>query len=256
MGCRAVMGSARTSAGAGAPYAVVLGVAPRGEDRALKDEDGTVLLSGFSGARVGDPFNPAFLADLDALVEDEVLSRRADPRLQMRFAGNEIGVFDVAGHGGGGVRDFRRWLWSDVPAGSSIDRALCARHALAAFLHDCYAGSIGELNSAWDAEYPDFAAIVDSGPRPVPYVHDANVRSRGDLQRFVHDRLLPEWVRAVTLRVRAADPNHLIASPRLAVATPRTYRFWSGRAQPNPDHWAEPPNATVGTGTATVRYSP
>jgi hypothetical protein len=37
---------------------------------------------------------------------------------------NELGVFDVAGHGGGGVRDFRRWIWSDVPVGSSIDRAL------------------------------------------------------------------------------------------------------------------------------------
>jgi hypothetical protein len=242
--------------GAGAPYAVVIGVAPRGEDRALKDEDGNVLESGFSGARVGDPFNPAFLADLDALVEAEVLPRRADPRLQMWFAGNEIGVFDVAGHGGGGVRDFRRWLWSDVPVASSIDRALCARHALAASLRDLYAGSIGELNSAWDAAYPDFEAIVETGPRPVPYVHDANARSRADLQRFVHDRLLREWVRAVTLRVRAADPNHLIASPRLAVATPRAYRYWSGRALPDPDHWAEPPAATVGTGTATVRYSP
>jgi hypothetical protein len=50
------------SGGAGAPYAVVIGVAPKGEDRALKAEDGTVLLSGFSGARVGDPFNPAFLS--------------------------------------------------------------------------------------------------------------------------------------------------------------------------------------------------
>jgi hypothetical protein len=90
----------------------------------------------------------------------------------------------------------------------------------------------------------------------VPYVHHANVRCRADLQRFVHDRLLREWVRAVTLRIRAADPNHLIASPRLAVATPRAYRFWSGRRQPQPDRWAEPPAATVGSGTATVRYSP
>ncbi len=242
--------------GAGAPYAVVVGIAPRGDDRALKDEAGNVLLAGLSDARVGDPFNPAFLDDLDARIEEEVLPRRSDPQLQMWFAGNEIGIFDVAGHGTGGVRDFRRWLWSDVPVGSSVDQPLCACHALAAFLRDRYAGSIAALNAAWETTYPDFAAIVDRGPRPVPYVHDSNARSRADLQRFVHDRLLREWVRAVTLRLRAADPNHLIASPRLALATQRAYRFWSGRAQPQPDHWAEPPRATVGTGTVSVRYSP
>jgi hypothetical protein len=242
--------------GAGAPYAVIVSVAPGGEDRALKDEAGSPLRSGFSGALVGDPFNPAFLGDLDARFETEVPARRSDPRLQMWFAGNEIGVFDVAGRGSGGVRDFRRWLWSDVPAGSSIDRALCARHALAAFLRASYGGSIAALNAAWNAAYRDFTAIVDTGPRPVPYVHDANLQSRTDLQRFVHDVLLREWVRAVTLRLRAADPSHLIASPRLAVATPRVYRFWSGRSQPDPDHWAEPPRAAVGTGTAAVRYSP
>jgi hypothetical protein len=242
--------------GAGAPYAVVVSVAPKGDDRALKDEAGNVLLSGFSGAPVGDPFNPDFLDDLDARIATEVVARRGDPRLQMWFAGNEIGVFDVAGHGSAGVRDFRRWLWSDVPAGSSIDRPLCARHALAAFLRECYTGSIADLNAAWGAAYPDFGAIVDTGPRPVPYVHDANARCRADLQRFVHDVFLREWVRAVTLRLRAADPNHLIASPRLAVATPRVYRFWSGRSQPEPDRWAEPPGATVGTGTVAVHYSP
>ena len=242
--------------GAGAPYAVVLSVAPRGEDRALKDEQGAVLTSGFSGARIGDPFNPAFLADLDALVEREVVARRDDPRLQMWFAGNEIGVFDVAGHGGGGVRDFRRWLWSDPPAGSGIDRVLCARHALAAFLRDRYAGSVAGLNAVWGTAYPDFAAMVDAGPRPVPYVHDANAGCRQDLQRFVHDRLLPEWVRAISVRVRHADPNHLIASPRMAIATPRAFRFWSGRTEPDPDRWADTRGNRLPTGSATVRYSP
>ena len=125
-----------------------------------------MLTSGFSGARIGDPFNPAFLADLDALVEREVVARRDDPRLQMWFAGNEIGVFDVAGHGGGGVRDFRRWLWSDPPAGSGIDRVLCARHALAAFLRDRYAGSVAGLNAVWGTAYPDFAAMVGRGSAP------------------------------------------------------------------------------------------
>lgn len=241
--------------GAGAPYAVVISVAPSGDDRALKDERGRVLPSGYTESRIGDPFNPAFLADLDERFEREVVPRRADAGLQMWFAGNEIGVFDVAA-GAGGVRDFRRWVWSDVPVGSSIDRPLCARHALAAFLRDIYAGSISALNAAWGSAYPDFAAIVDIGPRPVPYVHDTNTRSREDLQRFVHDRLLRKWVHVITFRLRAADPNHLIASPRLALAGPRAYRFWSGRSRPDPDRWADAPDQTVGTSTPTVRYSP
>ena len=241
--------------GAGAPYAVVLDVAPRGDDRALKDEAGDVLSSGLGDQRLGDPFNPAFLSDLDALVEELVAARRGDARLQMWFAGNEIGIFDVAAHGGG-VRDLRRWIWSDVPAGSSIDRPACARHALAAFLRDIYAGSVGALNAAWDSRYPDFSAIVDGGPRPVPYVHDCNHRCRDDLQRFVHDRLLREWVRAVTLRIRAADPDHLIASPRLAIATPARYRFWRGRSHSDFDRWAEPPTAPVGDDGPLVRYCP
>jgi hypothetical protein len=43
------------------------------------------------------------------------------------------------------VRGFRRWLWSDVPAGSTIDRPACARHALAAFLRERYRDSIDDL---------------------------------------------------------------------------------------------------------------
>lgn len=243
------------SGGAGAPYTVVLDVSPRGDDRALKDEQGTVLDSGFGGHSIGDPFNAAFLSDLDALVVRHVEPRRDDPRLQMWFAGNEIGIFDVAGKLPG-VRDFRRWIWSDVPAGSSIDRPGCARHALAAFLRDIYDGSIADLNAAWDRAHSDFAAIVDAGPRPVPFVHDANARCAEDLQRFVHDRLLREWVRAVSTRIRAADPNHILASPRLAIANPRAYRFWTGQALPDPDHWIEPPKQAVGDDTALVRHSP
>lgn len=68
--------------GAGAPYGVVVSTAPGGADRALASEDGTVLENGVAGGRVGDPWNPAFLADLDAMVEREVAPRRADPRLQ------------------------------------------------------------------------------------------------------------------------------------------------------------------------------
>jgi hypothetical protein len=246
----------QTAGGAGAPYAVAINVKARGPDRALKDEHGTPLRGGFTEFLVGDPFNPLFLSDLDDMVADSVAPRRADPQLQMWFAGNEIGIFDIAGHGGAGVRDFRRWIWSDVPAGSTIDRPACARHELARFLRDIHQGSISALNAAWDSAYPDFSAIVDVGPRPVPYVHDCNARAGEDLQRFVHDRLLREWVRAVTSRIRAADPNHLIASPRLAVTDPRLYRFWSGPGQPNPDHWADEPTQTIGNDTPTVRYSP
>jgi hypothetical protein len=242
--------------GAGAPYAVALNVKARGSDRALKDEHGTPLKGGFTEFLIGDPFNPLFLADLEAMVRDSVVLRRADPQLQMWFAGNEIGIFDIAQHGRAGVRDLRRWLWSDVPLGSTIDRPACARHALAAFLRDTYQGSISALNAAWHGAYPGFSAIVDVGPRPVPHVHDCNTRAGEDLQRFVHDRLLRRWVHAVTTRIRAADPNHLIASPRLAVTDPRLYRFWSGTGEAKPDHWADEPTQTIRNDTPTVRYSP
>jgi hypothetical protein len=243
--------------GAGAPYAVVLDVAPPDDSHfALHDEHDEELASGFARRRIGDPFNPAFLAHLDAMVAQKVVPRRDDPRLQMWFAGNEIGLFDIAGHHGPGVRDLRRWIWSAVPADSSIDEPRCARHALAAFLRDRYAGSIAALNAAWASSYGDFATIVDKGPRPVPYVHDCNGRCGEDLQRFVHDRLLAEWVRVITVRIRGADPNHLVASPRLAVQSQDKYRFFSGRHEPSPDHWADAPTQEIGSDSATVRYSP
>ena len=246
--------------GAGAPYAVVLGRRRAGEDRALKDEDGTVLLVRVRGRRMlGDPFNPAFLADLDALVEREVAPRRDDPRLQMWFAGNEIGDLrcrrarPAAGSAtsGAGCGPTSR-------SGSSVDRPLCARHALAAFLRERYAGSIGALNAAW--EQPRTRTSRRSSrrrPRPVPYVHDCNARSRADLQRFVHDRLLPEWVRAVTLRIRAADPNHLIASPRLAIATPpRLPLLERPRAAAIPTTGPNRPRRPIGDGTADGPLQP
>jgi hypothetical protein len=66
------------------------------------------------------------------------------------------------------VRDFRRWLWSDLPSGASIDQPRCAHHALAAFLRSLYDDSISKLNAAWATGHEDFAAIVDTKPRPVP----------------------------------------------------------------------------------------
>lgn len=240
--------------GAGAPYTVVVYPIPSGTAGALRDERGAPLENGVSGRRVGDPFHPAFLADLDLMVERDIAPRRADPQLQMWFLGNENGMFDVASHGEG-VRDLRRWLWTEPPPGSSIDAPSCAPHALSAFLRERYDGDIAALDTAWEASYPDFAAIVEVGPRPVPYEHDCNLACREDLQRFVHDRLVPEWVRAVTTRVRAADPNHLVASPRLALASSAHFRFFAGRSDPAPDVWVDSGNL-VGTSTASVRYSP
>jgi hypothetical protein len=245
--------------GAGAPYTVVISPNPKGDDRALKDEKGNLLISGYSDVRIGDPWNPAFLADLDQMVAADVAPRKNDPRLQMWFAGNEMGIFDRATPAsGGGVRDFRRWIWSDCPAGSTIEAPLCARHALAAFLRDRYKGALGDLNTAWGSAYQgaNFSVIVDSGPRPVPYVHDCNQTCREDLQMFVHDRLLRAWVNVVTTKIRAADPNHIVASTRFSLSSSSAYRFWSPASSPNPDVWADDLTVKVPTDTPTIKYCP
>lgn len=228
--------------GAGAPYTVVLNPAATGDAWSLRDEHGTVLRPGYSGYRMGDPWNPEFLADLDAMATQDVAPRAGDPRLQMWFLGNELGIWDRADPEVSGVRDFRRHLWSDCPAGSTLDAPQCAPHALAAALRDQY-GTLDALNAAWEAEYPgsDFAVIVEEGPRPVPYTHDCNQACRDDLQRFVHDGLLARWVFETTTRVRAADPNHLLASPRLALSNEHHYRFWADKDAAAPDVWADDP---------------
>ena len=244
--------------GAGAPYAVVVTPTAKGNDRALKDEAGNVLLGGYSEARMGDPWNPVFLADLDAMVAADIAPRKTDTRLQMWFIGNEIGIFDKAQQAGNGVRDFRRHIWSDCPAGSTIDAPACARHALASFLRDRYKNSLAALNAAWASSYAggDFSVIVDVGPRPVPYVHNCNITCRTDLQIFVHDRLLREWVRAVTTRVRAADPNHIVSSPRLALSASSRYRFWAPASSASPDVWSDDEAVPVPTDTPEVKYCP
>jgi hypothetical protein len=243
--------------GAGAPYAAVLYINPGGADRALKDVGGAVLEGGVAGARIGDPFNPAYIADIEARVAEDVTPRKDDPNLQMWFLGNEIGVFDKAKKGEG-VRDFRRWIWSDCPRGSSIDAPQCARHALAAMLRDRYAGDMAALNAAWQSDYPagDFAVIVDVGPRPVPYVQSCNTQCRVDLQIFVHDHLLRAWVDLLTTRVRAVDPNHLVSSPRLAIGARPDYRFWTPASEADPDVWTEDETHPVGTDTDEVHYNP
>lgn len=238
-GGRSPLVRARSHGGSEAPYTKVLSPAPRGTDRALKNAAGEVLEAGVSGAWVGDPFNPAFLADLDRMVAQDVLPYRDDPGLQAWYAGNETGMFDKGGREVG-VRDFRQWLWSDVPAGSTIDRPRCARHALADFLRVRYASDLAQLNAAWARQYTSFTGIVTGAALPIPYSpgegpNACNLNCRQDLQRFVHDRLLPEWVRRVTTKIRAVDANHLVASPRLAVGTFKQYRFYA----PGVDVWTD-----------------
>ncbi|HWB74047.1 MAG TPA: hypothetical protein VG755_03810 [Nannocystaceae bacterium] len=234
--------------GAGAPYGVVLNVDAAGDDRALRDEQGVVLRGGFAEARIGDPFNPAFATDLQARVLEDVAPRVGDPRLQMWFLGNEIGLFDRAVDDGPGVRDLRRWIWSQCPDGSTIDAPQCAPHALASWLRDRYA-DVAAMNTAWESSYASFD--VGAEAKPVPYAHDCNLACREDLQRFVHDVLAKRWVELVTTTVRATDPDHLLTSPRMAVATSATYRFWT----PDGDVWAEAPDVAL-PHDGDVVYSP
>ena len=56
----------------------------------------------------------------------------------------------------------------------------------------------------------------------------------------------------VSRRVRDGDANHLLASPRLAIATPSQYRFWNGPEDPQPERWVEPPGDRL---AATARPS-
>ena len=87
--------------GAGAPYAVVLDITPRGQDAAqmaLADANGNPLTGGFSRSLIGDPFNHSYLETIDTLATQTVAPRADDPALQMWFAGNELGIFDVSGH--------------------------------------------------------------------------------------------------------------------------------------------------------------
>lgn len=252
-GGRSYMMRALDDGGAGAPYSIVMSPGPRDESYMLRDAGGTILETGITGARVGDPYNPAFHADLDQRFAERVAPYADDPRLQMWFMGNEAGLFDKGGKGRDGVRDLRRWIWSSCPAASTIDEPQCAPHAAAAFLEDRY-GNIGALNAAWESTYASFADIVDGGPRPVPYVTDCNLACREDLQRFVHDGLLREWIYQVTTRMRAADPNHLISSPRLALGSSSGFRFFNGNGA-GPGVWFDSGNQ-VGQNRDDIRYSP
>lgn len=246
---------AKDAGGAGAPYSVVVTPAPRDDSYVLRNENGTIIQSGITRSKIGDPYNPAYHADLDARFAERVAPYRDDPRLMMWFLGNENGMFDKGAKGAAGVRDFRRWIWSQCPAGASIDNPTCARYAAAAFLRSRYGGDLGALNGAWDASYASFSDIVDGNRKPVPYRQHCNLTCREDLQRFVHDGLLREWVVQVTTRLRAADPNHLVATPRLALGSSAGFRFFDGTESDRPDVWVDS-GTRVGRNRADIRYTP
>jgi hypothetical protein len=243
--------------GAGAPYSTVFRVSP--PDSAtryvLKDASTLRLRAGVSRTLVGDPFNPRFAAFLLDQASKEMTPRSNDPRLQMWFAGNEIGLFDRGLGGKKGVRDFRRWIWSECASTSTLDAPRCAPHALAAFLRERY-GSIDALNEAWASSYSSFLDLLTKGKRPVPYTSTCGNVCRGDLQRFVHDRLLRQWIKVVTETMRKKDPNHLISTPRLAVSTPDRFKFWRGSDQSNPDVWVDDEKIALPPDAGGITYTP
>lgn len=136
---------------------------------------------------------------------------------------------------------------------SNIDAPQCAPHGLLAFLRARY-GSPSALGTAWVSAivaYEDLLAL-----RPVPYESNCNLTCRTDLQRFVHDELLRRWVEVVTRAIRKVDPHHLIATPRLAIATRDKYRFFTPTSEPNADLWTDSPTNEVGTDHAEAIFCP
>ncbi|HUS63046.1 MAG TPA: hypothetical protein VMZ28_00840 [Kofleriaceae bacterium] len=208
-----------------APHGIRLRVSvDRGEPFVMKSAGGTILGDGDTIAILGDPFNPAYRALLAARWATQV--RPADRFLMVYWLDNEIGLFDWPLHHQPGTVDMRRWIWSDCPAGSSLDAPACAPHALGRFLRDRY-GDPGALSAAWGRSFDSFDAVLAA--RPTPGSQDATRRCDGaceqDLQRF--QRVLwRAWVKLWTQLVRELDPNHLVGSPRMAIAHPGLYCFW------------------------------
>lgn len=203
---------------AGAPYAIVLSAEPRGDDRALRDATGKVLVNGLSGSKMGDPFNPAFIEDFQAELHEKLELQARDDRLQIIYLGHENGIFDIAGPNGG-VRDFRRWIWSQCPVGSTLQKPRCAPHALLQSLHTTYP-DIAALDAAWATTYATFEAINQPPPA-------CNATCQKDFLAFVRDRLLPTWVGALMGYARLYALKHVIASPRLALGTSKEFHFFS-----------------------------
>ncbi|HLU65344.1 MAG TPA: hypothetical protein VKZ63_03685 [Kofleriaceae bacterium] len=209
-----------------APYGVRLSVSvPEDSPLAMRSAGGAVLGAGDSSATLGDPFDPAYRELLAARWQAQV--RPGDPHLLVYWLDNEIGLFDHPLHVPPGTRDLRGWIWRDCPAGSSLDQPRCASHAFARFLRDRYGGDAAALASAWGRPLGAFEDVL--ALRPAPGSGDPARRCDGaceaDMQRF--QRVL--WRRYVTVwtgLLRELDPDHLVGSPRMAVASSDSYCFW------------------------------
>ena len=191
----------------------------------MKSAGGKVLGATDSSATLGDPFNPAYRDHLAAAWAPRI--HRDDPNLIVYWLDNEIGLFDWPLHLPPGTRDMRIWIWSDCPAGSSIDQPACAPHAFGKFLKGRYQGDPARLSRAWGKSFASFDAVLAA--RPTPGSKDAARRCEGgceqDMQRF--QRVLwRKWVVVWTGLVRELDPNHLVGSPRMAIGNSSLYCFW------------------------------
>lgn len=221
----------------------------RGLGTTLKS-DGTIntkqyrtSVSGDNG--IHDPFNPKFKEFVDHMViYENIAAHKDDANLIGYWIDNEMGFFDTMradyndDYGGPypttGVHDLRQYIWAEDPAGASWSNPISARWQLGHFLYDKY-GTIGALNSAWGTAYSNFTDIIGLTPNgvghlpPHPQWETSNATMRGDMQDFVHDRLIYEYVRIVTEAIRTADPNHMIGM-RLAVGYPingtQRYNFY------------------------------
>lgn len=209
-------------------------------------------LGGENLATMGDPYNPAFRALLQArwrpTVEEVVevradgtpVTRRDDPKLMYWWLGNEDGLFDHIVGAPRGVVDLRQYLWAPCPATEAdgtprppaADRwrsPRCAPEALEAFLREKYSHRLDALNRAWDRGFGAWTSIAAPRNRPTPGIRTGSRRCNAecgeDLQRFVR-KLIRQWVIVTTTTLRELDPNHLISSPRLAVGQEDDYCFY------------------------------
>lgn len=214
-------------------------------------EDGrSVLCGGISRQVFGDPFNPDYQLEAEAEIERQVAPHRRRANLVMYYMGNEQGLGDWTRERrstqspdasycarGNGIVDLRRFLWTECPQGSSIEVPMCAPHALGFFLKNRY-GTVDAMNRAWGNHYTSFDTML--GDRPEP---DTGVRG-DDLADFALI-LVRQWVRVTTEAIRHSDTTEgvmlvrqharPVASPRLAVANDRAFRFFSLGARA--DRW-------------------
>ena len=209
-----------------APYGVRLSVSvPVSSPLAMRSAGGKVLGDGDSTATLGDPFDPAYRELLADRWRQQV--RPDDPNLLVYWLDNEIGLFDHPLHLPPGTRDMRLWIWRPCPDGSTIEAPRCASHALGRYLADRYGGDVAALSAAWGRSFGSFDEVLAA--RPAPGSASPERRCEGaceeDMQQF--QRVLwRRWVTVWTGLVRELDPNHLVGSPRMMLASSTSYCFW------------------------------